>query len=691
MVIIICLSFILNNFVFWLGNSYSDSEIYFDLRNLETSRAQYLIGETVDVWVEVHNNGAQEIEAYTLELTFNLISPNSSQIYVDKKWNSFDIEPGKYDIIDVEWTIPQSAEGGFYDCQVVAVHKPTSLTKSQTFYNVFEIIVLPPTLDLVAEIYINGIFYSNGEWLNLGEDRLQVAFTVVNNGIEDAGPFSVRYMFSGLGVKYAESLAYDGLPHGGIIKYEKTFSVYLNAKYVAHLQVDFLGQVREYNETNNNSVVFIQTCGYPKIPLRFEVTILSGDWKTPGSEFKVEIWHISSRVLEVLTSITPQPYDDWVLTGFGLLEDTNGNGTIDIEDIKENMLKVLEDTALRNHLKNFIETEYAIIPQEKIEDVIDNVEKSLTQFGTDILNSVKEYGPTTLEDVKSVAVVFITSLTIASGILVSTMTTGVGGIQIPIGPGTYVPISAIGNGLQNNNVAVLCPVDLEIIDPYGRVVNKTVNEIEGAIYEEKDLDGDGSLDDIITLPKGLINYRIYVIPEPTTSPNSMITILEISENMCLQVEKTSVSNASSKAYRLYLADTTPPIIEEVSRIPQYEIEPYQPVKVLAKVTDDNGIASVVLQYSVDKGTNWETPTMEYNQTSGYYEATIPGQPANTEVKFKIIVYDETGNKATTSETEQYYSYIVIPESQLNLTIWLLMLYIAVVVIFKRKSRKIRNA
>lgn len=59
-----------------------------------------------------------------------------------------------------------------------------------------------------------------------------------------------------------------------------------------------------------------------------------------------------------------------------------------------------------------------------------------------------------------------------------------------------------------------CPVDLQVVDPDGLVIDKGSNAIELASYIEKDLDGDGDLDDMVVIrsPK-LGDYRITVIPE----------------------------------------------------------------------------------------------------------------------------------------------------------------------------------
>jgi hypothetical protein len=51
--------------------------------------------------------------------------------------------------------------------------------------------------------------------------------------------------------------------------------------------------------------------------------------------------------------------------------------------------------------------------------------------------------------------------------------------------------------------------------------------------------------------------------------------------------------------------------------------------------------------------------MILNATTTLYEATIPAQPANTSVKYKIIAYDNAGNRIVEDNNGQYYIYTVI--------------------------------
>jgi len=75
--------------------------------------------------------------------------------------------------------------------------------------------------------------------------------------------------------------------------------------------------------------------------------------------------------------------------------------------------------------------------------------------------------------------------------------------------------------------------------------------------------------------------------------------------------------------------------------------------VKAKVSDISGLDQVILKYSTDGGQTWHEISMT-NTGDDDYEATIPGQPAGTEVRFKIYARDTAGNEAESDE----HSYTV---------------------------------
>ena len=83
--------------------------------------------------------------------------------------------------------------------------------------------------------------------------------------------------------------------------------------------------------------------------------------------------------------------------------------------------------------------------------------------------------------------------------------------------------------------------------------------------------------------------------------------------------------------------------------------------------------------------------MIYNETSGLYEAVIPGQPENTVVKYLVIAWDKFNDHYAywhdQGDFQQavYCVYTVVPEfpSALILPIFVIATLIAVI-LYKRK-------
>ncbi|MCS7125287.1 MAG: right-handed parallel beta-helix repeat-containing protein [Candidatus Bathyarchaeota archaeon] len=147
-------------------------------------------------------------------------------------------------------------------------------------------------------------------------------------------------------------------------------------------------------------------------------------------------------------------------------------------------------------------------------------------------------------------------------------------------------------------------------------------------------------------------------------------------------------------------DNIPPTIESIARTPTGDVQPNQEVKVSAKVTDaDSGVKKVVLLYSLDGGASWINVAMNFNITSGFWEGTIPGQPAGTQIQYKVVAYDNAGNSAATSVTTLQIQSNQNPPPSTPLTPLIVILIILVVIasilavsitILKLKKRKSKN-
>jgi len=140
-------------------------------------------------------------------------------------------------------------------------------------------------------------------------------------------------------------------------------------------------------------------------------------------------------------------------------------------------------------------------------------------------------------------------------------------------------------------------------------------------------------------------------------------------------------------------DKTTPAIDIPSRKPAGDVEPDQSVRVAADITDTvSQVKNATVYYSLNNGTTWEEPTpMNLNASTNLYEAIIPGQPAGTWVKYKIVAYDQAGNNATLDGTQPYCTYQVIPEfpPSLILPIFMIAALLAVIV-YRRKHTSTVN-
>ena len=71
-----------------------------------------------------------------------------------------------------------------------------------------------------------------------------------------------------------------------------------------------------------------------------------------------------------------------------------------------------------------------------------------------------------------------------------------------------------------------------------------------------------------------------------------------------------------------------------------------------------------------------------------YEGQIPGQPAETEVQYKITAYDNVGHLAVEDNAGEYYIYTVIPEFPSIALIAIFMVLSLLATIHIKKSKRI---
>jgi hypothetical protein len=142
----------------------------------------------------------------------------------------------------------------------------------------------------------------------------------------------------------------------------------------------------------------------------------------------------------------------------------------------------------------------------------------------------------------------------------------------------------------------------------------------------------------------------------------------------LTVNNDLLVGSPREAIILAKDDVEPPSISNPYRIPEGDALPDQQMNVFVDVTDtQSGVKNVTLSYTTDNGTSWTGVSMNYNSTSGLWNGTIPSQPYNSLVTFKIVAYDNAENMAVNEGESLHYNYHVIPEFPLSLANLLLIL------------------
>jgi hypothetical protein len=147
------------------------------------------------------------------------------------------------------------------------------------------------------------------------------------------------------------------------------------------------------------------------------------------------------------------------------------------------------------------------------------------------------------------------------------------------------------------------------------------------------------------------------------------------------------SSINAQTVTPYAVDADPPIIEIPSQQPPVDIvAPGQDVIVWVNVTDSgSGVKNVTLSYTTNNGTSLETLIMVLNETVGFYETTIPGQQAETTVRYTITAFDKEENSATLNLTCTSCTYTVLPESLLVAYLLLFMATSAFAVVLAKKK------
>jgi len=186
-------------------------------------------------------------------------------------------------------------------------------------------------------------------------------------------------------------------------------------------------------------------------------------------------------------------------------------------------------------------------------------------------------------------------------------------------------------------------------------------------------------------------YRINGGPVKTVSVDGHPYITSEGANNTL--EYWSIDNAGNeelphKILTGIKLDKTSPIIVISSQLPESDIQPQQEVRVLVNVTDFvSEVKNATLSYNLNYSLIWIDLPMTFNTTTGLYESTIPGQPAGTVVKYRIVAYDNAGNYEVEDNSGQYYVYTVIPEFPSIMFPLISIMLLTVFIIALKKSRR----
>lgn len=135
-------------------------------------------------------------------------------------------------------------------------------------------------------------------------------------------------------------------------------------------------------------------------------------------------------------------------------------------------------------------------------------------------------------------------------------------------------------------------------------------------------------------------------------------------------------------------DRTAAMMETLTRAPAGDVQSSQSVTVSVNVTDAvSGVKNVTLHYSVDNSTSWTTLPMNHNDSTGFYEAVIPGQQSGTWVRYRVTAYDYAGNNAVFDQTGLYTVSSTVPGFPSIVVAVLFMILTTIVLIFVKKRAR----
>jgi hypothetical protein len=138
---------------------------------------------------------------------------------------------------------------------------------------------------------------------------------------------------------------------------------------------------------------------------------------------------------------------------------------------------------------------------------------------------------------------------------------------------------------------------------------------------------------------------------------------------------------------LMVTDSSSPEIDVPTQVPSRDsVMPDNDVMVSVNITDPgSGVKNATVYYELNDDGAWTATEMNFNSTSQLYWATIPGQPQNTQVRFRILAFDNSENNASRDGPDVYFTYQVVPE--FNVVIMLVPVALSSLILFSAAAKK----
>ncbi|MBY8997337.1 MAG: hypothetical protein KGD60_06380 [Candidatus Thorarchaeota archaeon] len=213
-----------------------------------------------------------------------------------------------------------------------------------------------------------------------------------------------------------------------------------------------------------------------------------------------------------------------------------------------------------------------------------------------------------------------------TGMSISTIST------IDVGPGETFQIDVVATGLAQDVFVLRIPADVDDNDQF--TIEVPLNADDPGLVDDNDaLDLDLDDNEI---------HAIYNLTAPAFADTYTLTVFA--------AQHYGVGISSSITVNVIQAGPGPSIgaPSTTPEVPRANEE----FTVAVNVTSSDTITYVRLQYSLDNGTNWINVTM--TESAGQYTGTIPQQPNDQEVLWRIVAADTSGTERTSEEK----SYIV---------------------------------